>query len=131
MSEPENILKNAAIKWDGRVRGGPNDQPIDMYVVETREGLLWFEVENEYAKNENDFQVIVCNFGLRDKSAAGSTWALLRRNFTPAEVQTARARLEALFLGPHDDPSLPFVPFRIGQGKCLGVNFPRGWINVT
>jgi hypothetical protein len=124
-----NIFESATIKWDGSIRG-PEERPIELFLVETAKGRFWFEVSYDFVENGNDFRVTVRNFGLPDRTAAGSTTPLIRRHFSRAEAQVAQTRLEALFLGPHDSPCLPFVPFRRGRSKCLGVNFPNGWIAV-
>jgi hypothetical protein len=102
-----------------------------MYVVETLDGPFWFEVSYEFSENNIEFRVTVRNFRLRIYRAAGSTTPLVRRSFSAAEAQAAQARLEVLFLGPHDNPCLPYVPFRWGRSKCLGVNFSNGWITVA
>ena len=129
VSAPENLLETATIEWDGDAReAGPNGEPIETYVVKTSQGPFWFEAYYDYAENQTDFRVTVRNFGLRRKASAGSTTPLVRRPFDAAEAATAKIRLDALFLGPYDNPALPFIPFRRGRSKCLGVNFPDGWI---
>lgn len=131
MSESKYGFETANIKYDGDVRG-PDDQPVGMYIVETPEGPIWFEACYEFAENGNDFWLRVRNFGFRSKELGGSgTSPLLRLHFSAAEAQIVRARLEALFLGPHDNPNLPVGPFRHGKGKCLGVRFPELWIVVS
>jgi hypothetical protein len=124
MSDPDNIMLNAGIKSDGSNREG-----IDLYSVRTADGLFWFEVEEEYAENDNDFWVTIRNFGLIDRASAGSTTPFVRRTFTASEARTARARLEALFMGPTDNPGLSGI-YRQRQGKCLGLKFPPGWIRI-
>jgi hypothetical protein len=130
LAEGTNILKAATIRWDGLVRGGDNDEPIDTYLVDTSEGPLWFEAYYEFAENKYDLQVTVRNFGLRDKSAAGSAGSFLRRDFNKQEEKTARDQITSFFMGPPSNPALPFMPFGWGRSKCLGVNFPQGWITV-
>jgi hypothetical protein len=125
MSERENIMSNAEIKADGSDRDG-----IHLYLVRTTDGLFWFEADEELAQNDNDFWLTVRNFGLPERSLAGSTDPMLRRTFTAAEARTARSRLEAFFGGPTDTPGLPYF-YRIRRGKCLGVNFPPDWITVA
>ena len=109
---------------------GPDNKPIEVFVVETDQGPFWFEVSYKFADNQNAFWVTVGNFGLRRREAAGSTLPALRRSFSAAEAEAARKRVEAVFLGPHDNPDLPFLPFRRGRNKCRGVTFPDGWITV-
>ena len=127
MSEPDNIMSNAEIKDDGTARGLYGGG-IDLFLVRTSEGFFWFEADDEYAENRHDFWVIVRNFGLTDRAGAGITNELSRRSFTWAEARTAQARLRALFLGPNDNPALPY---RYRFGKCLGVKFPPDWITIA
>jgi hypothetical protein len=126
MSEPENIMSNAQIKNDGSERG-IHDEGIQLFLVTTSEGSFWFEVDQEFAENRSDFWITIRNFGLNDRRAAGMT-SVLRRHFTRSEVATAQARLRALFLGPGDNPALPYA-YRFG--KCVGVEFPSDWITIA
>jgi len=129
MSEPATILTNAVIKYDGSVRG-PYDTGINVFVVRTSEGSFWFETKYEFAKNGADFFVIVWNFGLRSKEAAGSIDPGERRPFTASEAKAARARLESFFTGPRDNSSLPYL-FQMARARCLGVKFPTDWITIA
>ena len=132
MGEATNQLESATIKYDGAVReAGSDGAPIEVFVVEMPQRSFWFETSYKYADNEHDFWVTVWNFGLHRRTAAGSRTPLVRDTFTASDAATARARLEALFLGRKDTAALPYVPFRMAQTKCLGVNFPDGWITVV
>jgi hypothetical protein len=130
LNDNPSIFDTARIKYGGSNLGGRDEKPIEMFVVEATQGSFWFEAYYEFAENGNDFLITVRNFGLYSKSAAGSPSPTVRRSFSATQAQAARSRLEALFLGRHDNPDLPFVPFRWGKGKCLGVTFPDGWITV-
>src|SRR5258708_8842656 len=125
-----NNLETATIKSDGYEREGRDGEAVAMYGVETVSARFWFEVYYDYADNGNDFRVTVRNFGLLSKHLGGATNPIARRKFSVAEAKTAKARLNALFLGPHDNPDLPLLPFRIGKGRCLSVELPDGWIVV-
>jgi len=131
MTDPEDIFETATIKSDGAIReAGPKGEPVEVFKVDTAQGSFWFEVYYDFAENGNDFRVTVGNFGLRDAVSAGSTTPLMRRSFKAAEAKAAQSRLEALFSGPRDNPNLPFLPFRGGKGKFLGLSFRRGWITI-
>ena len=129
MSDAVNALENATIKADGMVReAGPNGEPVQVYIVEMPDRSFWFETYYKYVENSNDHWVTIWNFGLHRRTAAGSKTPLVRDEFTAAEAATARRRLETLFLGPQDNPALLWHP---PKTRCLGVNFPDGWITVV
>jgi hypothetical protein len=128
--ESDGLIENATIKWNGETRGEPGEEPIELYAVETSGGTFWFEAYYVFADNTVDFRVTVRNFGLPNKLAGGSTAPWRRRRFSSEEAQAAQSRLNALFLGPHNNPNLPYVPFRWGKSKCQGVDFPEGWITI-
>jgi hypothetical protein len=124
-------LTNATIRDDGSVReAGPNGEPIEVFVVETAKHRFWFEIDVRYADNGDDRWVTIRNFGLRGKLSAGGTspWAL--HSFNAAGANAARSLVEAFFLGSPDGAVLPYVPYAGARGRCLGVNFPRDWIEV-
>src|SRR6185437_6283887 len=128
MNNPIDWLEKATIKFDGMVRE-PASGPTDLYKIQTDHKSLWFEAEYKYAENGNDFWLTMRNFGLGNKAAAGSRSSVLLPPFTVAEAAAAKARLEGFFLGPRDNPGLP-NSIRNGRGRCLGLNFPDGWIRV-
>src|SRR4029079_5946946 len=103
---------------------GPDDLGIHLFLVETDAVHFWFEVEYEFAENQTDFWVVIRNFGLHRRSAAGSKPGLATRRFNVAEGNAAQAALKALFLGPPENERLPFFPFKLGRSRCLGVKFP-------
>jgi hypothetical protein len=129
MNEPENTLEDAIIKWDGSIRG-PEDEPIVLFMVETNAERFWFEVFYQFAENGNDFSVAIGNFGLRDKSFAGSKGGVGRKSFNLLEEQSAKNSIKALLMGPKDNTFLPFAPFRMEKARCLEVIFPDGWITL-
>jgi hypothetical protein len=126
----EEDFANATIKFDGMVRG-PDEYGIEMFLVETPNGLFWFEGSYNYAAKGDDFTVTVRNFGLWHKEAAGSTTPHVRKKFSASEARSAEARLKAFFLGPKDNPGLPFSPFHLPETRCVGVNFPKRWITIA
>jgi hypothetical protein len=117
VTTPATILDTATIKCDGSVRG-PDDQGIEVYVVETIEGPLWLEAHYEWMENGNDFYLTVRNFGLVRKSAAGSTTLLFCRRFSEEDAKTAQVLLEALFMG-HETIR--------GSHTCFNTRRPNAW----
>jgi hypothetical protein len=130
MTDSKSIFENAAVRFAGVVLGA-NDRPIEMFVVETIDGLFWFEAKTDYLENGNDFRTTIRNFGLHRKFAAGSTTPLARRSFSAVDSQAAKARVELFFLGSNDKTSLPYSPFPGAKGRCMGVKFPDGWATIT
>ena len=131
MNDISTMLDTAIIKWDGDARErGPNGEPISVYVVETEKGRFWFEGDLEYSENGNDFLIKINNFGLSERSWAGTTERKARFSFTKEEASAAKLKLEALFSGPPNNPALPLLPFGIGKGKFLGVKYAPNWINI-
>jgi hypothetical protein len=129
MTEGENALEIAAIKADGSLRG-PDDYGIDMFRVDTPQGPFWFEAYFNFAPNGCDFTVVIKNFGLWRKSAAGSTTPNVRKKFSASEARSAESHLKAFFLGPKDNPGLPYL-LRLPKANCIGVDFPKGWISIV
>src|SRR5262249_45296661 len=121
---------SATMAWDGSEREGPDGKSIQMYVVDATDSTFWFEVYYKYAENGNDFWITVRNFGLLRKSLAGSTTPLVREYFNAAEAKMARTRVESFFKRPYEGKVLPHAPFGFAKSRCLGVNFPDGWISV-
>jgi hypothetical protein len=129
MTEGENVLEIAAIKFDGSV-SGPDDCGIDMFRVDTPQGPFWFEGYYNFAPNGCDFTVTIQNFGLWQKLAAGSRSPNLRRKFSASEARSAESHVKAFFGGPKDNPRLPYL-LRLPKANCIGVEFPKGWISIV
>ena len=98
MREQPNIMQSATIQSDGTSLTG--EEVIRLFKVETDQKTFWFELDYEVAENGLDFWIVVSNFGLARRSAAGSKTPLVRWKFTALEAQTAaQARLREFFFG--------------------------------
>lgn len=130
VSEQTNIMENPLIKSDGTVFDG--ERVIRVFKVETQEKSFWFEFNFEVAENGIDEWIVVSNFGLARREAAGSKTPLVRWKFTPLEAQTAQARLRDFFLGSKERnvPAFPLIAGAQSKSRLLGVKFPNGWITL-
>src|SRR4051812_28075519 len=126
MTAQEADLTAAVIRFDGSVRG-PSETGIKTYRVEVAGPPFWFEAEFKYGPNGDDFRVTIRNYGLRDKTAAGSLSSTIRRQFSASQAQIAKKRVEAFFLkAPVKGRTQP-SGYPEDNGHCLGVVFPEGW----
>jgi len=117
-------MENSVIKDDGTVFEG--DGIIRVFKVETPEKTFWFEFNYEVADNGLDFWIVVSNFGLARREAAGSRTPLVRWKFTALEAQTALSRLRDFFLGSKER----LIRGAESKSRLLGVKFPSGWITL-
>jgi hypothetical protein len=104
---------------------GPEETGISVLRMEAKGAPVFFEMHLKFAANGNDFYVVIANFGIGDKTLAGSHSPLVQRKFSPAEIRSIKQRLEEYFSGPEEKK---FVPFSVGGGCFLGVEFADRWI---
>lgn len=122
-----NIFSDNVIRMDSYVKGA-DEVGICVFTIESRNGEILFEVKFSLSENKCDFWVIVSNFGIPDRYAAGSKSGILQRLFTHTEAETAKRRIEEYFTGSEKKE---FPPFSMSRAVCLGVKFSEQWIIET
>jgi hypothetical protein len=101
-----------------------NGSRINVFRTSSNRGQVLFEVDYKFAKNGNDFTVIISNFGIPNKFAAGSEG--VQKKFNSVESNSARQRIEEYF---YDSKEKKAFPFEMGRGRFLGIEFVDGWID--
>ena len=98
MVQDKYEFANAPIEADSVLLRDPD--LINVFRIIPGEKPIFFELRYKYAENGNDFWVIIENFGLFDRDLAGSKTPMAQRQFTAAEAESARYRIDEYFSGP-------------------------------
>ena len=125
MEDAGGPFAKASIWYEAIVRG-PEETGIRLFSIEADGKKTLFEVVYRFEKNEDDFYVVISNFGIFDRSLAGSKTLKAQAKFSSQAAESAKRRLVEFFAGPEDKP---FMPFKMPKGNLLGVDFTKNWIN--
>ena len=123
MVEAGYRFADAPIEYDANLPR--DDRMIKVFRIDSDRAPVLFEVNYKFAENGNDFWVVIANFGIFERTLAGSRTPSVQKKFNSVEVKSARQRIEEYFSSQEQKN---FSPFNSGRGRILGIEFVDGWI---
>jgi hypothetical protein len=116
----------ARITWEGPVPG-PLYAPIQTFCMRLQSEELWFVGEKKYYPNGRDYSMLISQFGLSNKYAAGSESILFQKEFNKQETELIKSKLISYFTEASQIKGIVYL----SNGTCKELQFSENWIRLS